>query len=95
MQEINATSRDNNVLAARYAKLQETLSQQVAKLAEEFRQFGIDLYEAGLGDALKTLVSSFSFLLDVLAGIVGLFGDFNSLLGVSLVSCWLFWLLSS
>lgn len=81
MQEINATSRDNNVLAARYAKLQETLSQQVAKLAEEFRQFGIDLYEAGLGDALKTLVSSFSFLLDVLAGIVGLFGDFNSLLG--------------
>lgn len=81
MQEINATSRDNNVLAARYAKLQETLSQQVAKLAEEFRQFGIDLYEAGLGDALKTLVSSFSFLLDVLGGIVTLFSDFNGLLG--------------
>ena len=81
MQEINATSRDNNVLAARYAKLQETLSQQVAKLAEEFRQFGIDLYEAGLGDALKTLVSSFSFLLDVLGGIVSLFSDFNGLLG--------------
>lgn len=81
MTEINQTSRDNNVLAARYEKLQETLSQQAAKLAEEFRQFGIDLYEAGLGDALKVLVSSFTFLVGALGDIVTLFGGFNNLLG--------------
>lgn len=81
MQEIAATSRDNNVLQERYAKLQETLNQQVARLAETFRQFGVDLYEAGLGDALKVLVSSFQTLLGVISTILDLFSGFNDLLG--------------
>lgn len=81
LSEINATSRENNVLQERYNKLQETLNQQVAKLAETFRQFGVDLYEAGLGDALKVLVQSFSLLLDSLSTILSVFSQFNELLG--------------
>lgn len=81
LQEISQTSRDNNVLAERYSKLQETLNQQVAKLAETFRQFGVELYEAGLGDALKVLVQSIQILLSSISDILQLFGEFNKLLG--------------
>lgn len=81
LEEINKTNKDNNVLAERYAKLQETLNQQVAKLAESFRQFGVEIYEAGLGDALKVLVQSIQTLLSAFSDILELFGAFNKLLG--------------
>lgn len=40
-----------------FNKLQETLSQRVARLRREFEQFGQELFNAGLGDVLKDLAS--------------------------------------
>lgn len=78
-EEINKTNNNDgqNTLAKRYEVISKTLTENIARLKEEFKQLGVAVYEGGLGDALKGLISSLSLLTEILAGVFGVFKDIN------------------
>lgn len=83
LNEWNGGFSDAGKTTERFSQLQETLSQKMARFGEQMRQIGVDIFEGGLGDALKALVDVVSALASVLgtvltplAGIVGAFDGF-------------------
>lgn len=77
-QEIDETrGADPNLLDTRFQDLQETLTQQLSRVGESFRQFGVDLYESGLGDFLKDMVGIGGVFIDFLSTVAKLFLTVN------------------
>lgn len=64
IRDIDKTAGDAGRSERALGKVNETLSQQIAKLREEFKALGFALYEAGLGDILKGLVELVSLIVD-------------------------------
>lgn len=60
-----------------FNKLQETLSQRLDRLRRQFEQFGQAIFNAGLGDALKDIVTGGALILSWAASIGGVFAEAN------------------
>lgn len=76
--EWNGTFNDSGKASERFGQLQETLSQRLARFGEQLRQIGVEVFEGGLGDALKQLVELVSQLAGALGGILGAVGSVAS-----------------
>lgn len=68
--ELDRSESDAGKTAEYFAKLQDTLAQKLSRLQAAFREMSQSLFQAGLGDALKDLVTVGGALLTILAGIV-------------------------
>lgn len=64
-----------------FADLQETLAQKLDRAKQQFIAFGLAIFESGIGDALKDIVTVGGELLGVLSQIMGLFASFNRATG--------------
>jgi TP901 family phage tail tape measure protein len=93
IRDIEKTAGDAGRSERALGQINETLSQQIAKLREEFKALGYALYEAGLGDILKALVQVLGTLIDafeLVGGALdtandatgGLLGNFVKLYGI-------------
>ena len=81
--ELDRQQSDAGKTADYFAKLQDTLAQAVARAAQMFRELGQALFNAGLGQALRDLVTVAGGLLQVLGGLVGMMSSFNQATGGS------------
>ncbi len=81
--EINKTEANsgNDTLASRFEKISQTLTESLARLEERFRQLGVAVFEAGLGDALVTLVNILSELVNIFEKVFSAIGGINEALG--------------
>lgn len=64
-----------------FAKLQDTLAQRTARLARQFEAFGQELFNAGLGDLLKDIVSAGELVLNLAGGLASAFARANEATG--------------
>lgn len=78
---IQGLDRNSGDLERRFDKVQETLSNTLARLAEQFRQFGAEIYESGLADSLSTVATLLSGLLTGLSAIASVFVELNDATG--------------
>lgn len=81
MSQIRDTQQDTNGLAEHWADLQDTLAVKLDKLKEKFKQLGVALFEGGVGDILKLLVTGLGDVADITVELLDLFSSFNSALG--------------
>ena len=65
----------------RFARVQRTLTERLARFNEVLRQLAVTLFNAGIGDALKDLVAVGSVLVDVVRVLASVFEGVNSALG--------------
>lgn len=79
--------------AREFARKQETLQQTLKRLRAEFEQFGLQIFNAGLGDALKDLaliagigVKGLSLVLDVLTKLNDITGGWAAQLAAAYVA---------
>lgn len=83
VKELDRDQDDAGKSAQRFADLQVTLSQAIARAREEFRAIGEALFRAGLGDLLRDAAVAGGVLVRVLSLLVGFMADFNELTGGS------------
>lgn len=81
LNEIGVTQDSNNDLAEHWADLQDTLAIKLDKLKEKFKQLGVALFEGGVGDILKLLVTGLGDVADITVQLLDLFSSFNQALG--------------
>lgn len=78
---IKELDRDSDDLNKRFERVQETFSQTLARLGEQFRQLGTEIYNAGLADALNTVGDLLINLLRIISLVSGVFAKFNDMTG--------------
>lgn len=78
---IEDTNNAGNLLEERFSRIQETVTQSLARLSENFRQLGVKVYEGGLGDALETLIDALTGVTTALGTLFDFFGTMNDFLG--------------
>lgn len=77
LEEIEKTGQAGDTLSERFERVQETLTQSLARLNEQFRQLGVAVFESGLGDALKLIVELLSLVASGLRELLGIFSSLN------------------
>jgi hypothetical protein len=75
------TVDDNGKAIQRQNTLNQTLSQQIARIRQEFKQFGDSLFRAGLGQTLVSWAGAFREIIGVAGLLLTIFGKLNDLTG--------------
>lgn len=81
LREWNGTFDDTGKQSQRFARFQDTLTQQLAKFGEQLSQLGIQIFESGFKDLLEFILSSGTGVVSVLGDITSVFTGLNSALG--------------
>lgn len=80
--EYTAAANDSKgTLDSRFESAQQTLTNQMARLRQEFNLFAAALIESGLGDALSGMIGTVGLFVKGLEGILKVSGAINSFFG--------------
>jgi hypothetical protein len=78
LNDVSAAQNSNGRLAKSYADLQQTLGQQVSRVAAAFKTIGAELLSLGLSDIVQTLAKAIGLLVSQVSSIIGFFAKLNS-----------------
>lgn len=81
LREFRGEFDDTGRLTSYYQDLQTTLNQKIKEFGEELKQLGVQIFESGLGEFLKTIVTTGGQAIDVLEGLVNILSSVGGALG--------------
>jgi TP901 family phage tail tape measure protein len=79
--ELNKDYIDNNALANRFAAVQQTVGESLARARASAVAFAESLIEGGLGQAFATIVNDIGGFIHVIGDVVGVFEGLNRAMG--------------